>query len=53
MTGNFEVSEFSDLSLWPDTQSLDIWGTPPRLKRFTLDVKVPNSTKRFRLKNAE
>ena len=36
----------SDLSLWPETQSLDIWGEDPsRTQRFTLDIKVPNSTK--------
>ena len=24
--------EFSELSLWPDTQSFDIWSIPPRLE---------------------
>ena len=44
--------EFSELSLWLDTLPFDIWGIPPRLKSFTLDTKVPNSAKRFGLKNA-
>ena len=39
----------SESSLWPDTQSFDIRGSL-KTRRFTLDTKVPNSTKRLRHK---
>ena len=41
-------SEFSELLLWPETQSCDIWD-PSKTRSFTLDTKVQNSEKRFRL----
>ena len=39
--------EFSELSLWPDTQSFDIWGIPPRLIVLPLTLKYQTQQKDF------
>ena len=39
--------EFSELSLWPDTQSFNIWGIPPRLKVLPLTQKCETQQKDF------
>ena len=40
--------EFSELLLWPETQSFDI-RDPSKTRSFTLDTKAQNAAKRFRL----
>ena len=37
--------EFSELSLWPDTQSFDIWIIPLRLKILPLTQKYQTEQK--------
>ena len=37
--------EFSELSLWPDTQSFDIWSIPPRLKVLPFTQKYQTEQK--------
>ena len=39
--------EFSKLSLWPDTQSFDIWAIPPRLEVLPLTQKYQTQQKDF------
>ena len=39
--------EFSELSLWPDAQSFDIWGIPPRLKVFPWTQNYQTQQKDF------
>ena len=39
--------EFSELSLWPDTQSFDIWSIPPRLDVLPLTQKYQTEQKDF------
>ena len=39
--------EFSELSLWPDTQSFDIWGPPSRLEVLPLTQKYETQQKDF------
>ena len=39
--------EFSELSLWPDTQSFDIWSIPPRLEVLPLTQKYQTEQKDF------
>ena len=39
--------EFSELSLWPDTQSFDIWGIPPKLEVLPLTQKYQTEQKDF------
>ena len=39
--------EFSELSLWPDTQSSDIWSIPPRVNVLPLTQKYQTEQKDF------
>ena len=39
--------EFSELSLWPDTQSFDIWSDPPRLEVLPLTQNYRTEQKEF------
>ena len=39
--------EFSELSLWPDTQSFDIWSIPPRLEVLPLTQNYQTEQKDF------
>ena len=39
--------EFSELSLWPNTQSFDKWSIPPRLKVLPLTQKYQTEQKDF------
>ena len=39
--------DFSELLLWPDTQSFDIWGIPPRLEVLPLTQKYQTQRKGF------
>ena len=39
--------EFSELSLWPDTQSFDIWSIPPRLEALPLTQNYQTEQKGF------
>ena len=39
--------EFSELSLWPDTQSSDIWSIPPKLNVLSLTQKYQTEQKDF------
>ena len=39
--------EFSELSLWPDTQSFDMWGVPPRLEILPFTHKYQTQQKDF------
>ena len=39
--------EFSELSLWPDTQSFDIWSIPPRLDVLPLTQNYQTEQKDF------
>ena len=43
---------FSELSLWPDTQSFDIWSIPPRPEVLHLTQNYQTEQKEFRLENA-
>ena len=38
---------FSELSLWPDTQSFDIWSIPPRLEVLHLTQNYQTEQKEF------
>ena len=42
--------EFSELSLWPDTQSFYMWGIPPRLEVLPLTQKYQTQQKDFHSK---
>ena len=42
--------EFLELSLWPDTQSFDIWSIPPRLKVLPLTQNYETEQKDFNSK---
>ena len=39
--------EFSELSLWPNTQSFDIWSIPPRLEVLPLTQNYQTEQKNF------
>ena len=39
--------EFSELSLWPDTQSFDIWSIPPRLEVLPFTQNYQTEQKDF------
>ena len=45
--GTRNSPEFSELSLWPDTQSFDIWGIPPRLEVLPQTQKYQTQQKDF------
>ena len=47
------LSEFSELSLWLDTQLFDIWSIPPVLEVLPLAQKYQNEQKDFDSKMAD